>query len=199
MSEQGSVEQAPVPAGSSEVTPEAAPEVTPESPAAVAERMAPQVRLIRVGVVSALLAVVCAVIALVGFPADAGRDLGFAIGALVAAVVLSGCCLAQLLIWRRAFGAWRADRVFGADAAVRASWLVHVVSYPVLLAALYLFIEASLLGGMVDAPGYALGVGILLLLIAQTTAAVQYLRVDGGPGTIPNHLRALAAHIRAQR
>ena len=76
---------------------------------------------------------------------------------------------------------------------------MHLASYPVLLVAFYLSIEASALGGFAALPGFVLGIGVLLLLIAQVSAAVQYLRTDGGPGTIPNHVRALMAKIQAQR
>lgn len=175
------------------------PAAVAETPVEVAVRMAPQLRLIQVGTVSALLAAGTAATALVDYPGDAGSDIWFPVGALVGAVVLVAICVGQWIIWRRALAAWRADLTFGDDRVVRGSWWLHVVSYPVLLIALYLSIEASALGGFSALPGFVLGIGVLLLLIAQVTAAVQYLRIDGGSGTIPNHLRTLMAKIQSQR
>lgn len=170
-----------------------------EPPAEVAVRMAPQLRLIQAGTASAALAVATAVIALVDYPGDAGSDIWFPVGALVTALALLAICLMQWVIWRRALAAWRSDQTYGDDRSVRLSWWLHAASYPVLLVALYLSIEASALGGFAALPGFVLGIGVLLLLVAQVIAAVQYLRTDGGPGTIPNHVRAMMATIRAQR
>ena len=173
-----------------------------DTPAAAAARMQPHRQLTRFGTGSALLAVVAAVVALIDYPPTTGRDIWFPVGALAAAVVLLLICAVQLVVWRAAFSAWRADRPFDGAGAARAttvSWWLHLLSYPVLLAGLYLSIEASALGGFSELPGFMLGLEVLFLLLAQVTAAVQYLRADGGPGTIPNHLRALLAKVQAQR
>lgn len=191
--------RAELPVRPSTDAPNDGPTGTADPPAEVAVRMAPQLRLIQAGTASAALAVVTAVIALVAYPGDAGSDIWFPVGALVSAAALLGICLTQWIIWRRAFAAWRVDQTFADDRSVALSWWLHVASYPVLLVAIYLSIEASALGGFAALPGFVLGIGVLLLLIAQVSAAVQYLRTDGGPGTIPNHVRALMAKIQAQR
>ena len=85
------------------------------------------------------------------------------------------------------------------DQAVRVSFWLHVLSYPVVLVGLYLCIEASALAGFSSGTGFSLGLAALLLILAQVTGAVQFLRTDGPPGTVPTHLRALMARIRAQR
>ncbi|MBA8796207.1 putative membrane protein YfcA [Friedmanniella endophytica] len=166
---------------------------------ATAERMRPQLQLTRLGAVAGVLAAGLCGAAVASYPPDAGPDLVFPLLALAAAVVLLAVCVLQLALWSRVFDVWNHDRDYTDTRTVRVSWWTHWLSYPVLLAGLYLCIEASALGGFSELPGFCLGLAALAMLVAQTTSAVQYLREDGPPGTVPTHVRRLLAWVRSQR
>ena len=112
---------------------------------AIAARMAPQLRLTMIGAVCAALAVIAAVAAVVMFPsfAGAGPGLSWAVGALVSAALMLAICVIQVVVWRRAMASWSGRRVQDLRAEKSLSWIVHLVSYAVALAALFTCMAGS--------------------------------------------------------
>jgi hypothetical protein len=160
---------------------------------AIAARMAPHVRLTQVGAACAAVAVIAAAAAVVNFPLFAGAEsgLGWADGALVSAVLMLAICVIQVVIWRRAMASWRGERVPDLRREKQVSWIAHVASYVVGLAALFTTMEGSAAAGWSSISAGLLAVTLVLLLAAQVLAGVQFLRSSGPPGTIPAHIRRL--------
>ncbi|HVD19958.1 MAG TPA: hypothetical protein VNC63_14855 [Propionibacteriaceae bacterium] len=160
---------------------------------AIAARMAPHLRLTQVGAVCAGVAVVAAAVAVVKFPSFAGAEpgLGWADGALVSAVLMLAICVIQVVVWRRAMASWRGERVQDLHREKQLSWIAHLASYVVGLAALFTTMEGSAAAGWSSISAGLLAVTLVLLLAAQVLAGVQFLRSSGPPGTIPAHIRRL--------
>ena len=91
---------------------------------AIAARMAPHLRMTYAGAVCAVVAVAAAVAALAVFPffTDDRTGLGWAIAALVAAVLMLAICVIQVAVWRRAMASWRGQRLQDLHAEARLSW-----------------------------------------------------------------------------
>ena len=168
---------------------------------ALAERMAPELRMTLVGTVFGALAVVTSVAALVVFPDFGGATLGsdWAVVALVGSAVMAVIALVQLMAWRRAMAVWRGQRNNDLAGPTRVSWFVHLVSYVVVLVGLWACIAGSIAAGTSTAAAALLAFALLFLLLAQILAGVQYLRTIGPSGTIPGHLRRLSAAIERRR
>lgn len=168
---------------------------------AIADRMTPYLKLTYVGAAAAALAVVAAVIGLVGFPsfASSGTGEGWAVALLVAAVVMLAICLGQVVLWRRAYAAWRGRVTTDLRSESRLSWVLHLLSYAAVLVALLSGIAASAATGFTTAPAVELTLAMALVVLAQVLAGVQFVRPDGPPGTIPAHLRRLASWTAQQR
>jgi hypothetical protein len=165
---------------------------------AIAARMAPHMRLTLVGAVCALLAVLTTVGAILLFPrfAGAGPGLSWAIGALIAVVLMLVICLIQVAVWRRAMASWLGKHVRDLHREKRLSWIAHVASYVVALAALFTSMAASAAAGWSSASAGLLAVSFILVLAAQVLAGVQFLRPSGPPGTLPAHMRRLIEKSR---
>jgi hypothetical protein len=165
---------------------------------AIAARMAPHLRLTQIGAVCAGLAVVAAAVAVALFPSFAGAGAGrsWAIGALVSAALMLIICVVQVLVWRRALASWSGRRVHDLHGEARLSWIVHLVSYAVALAALFTCMEGSAGAGWVTASAVLLTVTLFLVIAAQVLAGVQFLRPSGPPGTLPAHIRRLREQSR---
>jgi hypothetical protein len=165
---------------------------------AIAARMAPHLRLTQIGAVCAGLAVVAAVVAVALFPSFAGAGAGrsWAIGALVSAALMLIICVVQVLVWRRALASWSGRRIHDLHGEARLSWIVHLVSYAVALAALFTCMEGSAGAGWVTASAVLLTVTLFLVIAAQVLAGVQFLRPSGPPGTLPAHIRRLREQSR---
>jgi len=168
-----------------------------QQPAIVA-RMAPELRMIQIGTVSALLGVVCALVALWRYPTFAGGTFGLAwVGIAVGgAVVMLAIAVIQLMAWRRAFASWSGERPQDLHGEARLSWVVHLVSYLVVLITLL-----AAMAGSADATWSAtastfLALTLLFVLAAQVLAGVQFLRASGPPGTLPAHMRRLIQRSR---
>ena len=166
---------------------------------AIAERMAPHLRLTRIGVVCGAVGVVLAAAALAVFPSsftgiEAGR--GWAVAALVAAVLVLALAVTQLVIWRTAMASWRGQRPEDLHTEARVSWIAHLASYAVAVLALLACMTASAAAGWTATSSVLLAFTLLLVLAAQSLGAVQFLRPSGPPGTVPAHMRRLIA--RAQ-
>jgi hypothetical protein len=168
---------------------------------ALVERMAPQVRLVQLGTVAGLLALVASVAAILTFPDFTGSETGsgWAVGAAVTSLVLLAIAVVQLSFWRRALSEWRGERDYDLTRLSRISWVLHLVSYAGVLFGLWACIAGSLAAGPTATAAALLAFALLFLVLTQILAAVQYLRIDGPSGTIPGHLRRLSAEINRRR
>ena len=172
----------------------------PTGPVA-ARRMAPSVRLAVVGAGLALIGVVAGVVGLVGFVSLAGSAArsGWEVTLIVSAALMLLGCLAQLWCWHRAYASWRGERAADLSALSRASWLVHLGSYAVVLTALLSGLGASADAVWTTALAAWFTASMVLVIGAQVLCGVQYVRTDGPSGTIPAHLRRLRAWLAQQR
>jgi hypothetical protein len=163
--------------------------------------MAPHLRLTRLGSGVALLGLVAAVVGLLERPAFAASATGsdWAVTLVVAAALMLAVCAGQLVLWQRGYAVWRGRRSGDLRTESRVSWLLHLVSYPVVLAALLAGLGASADAAWTTTAAAWLTAAMVLVVVAQVTAAVQYLRPEGPPGTIPAHLRRLSAWTTEQR
>jgi hypothetical protein len=168
---------------------------------ALVERMRPQPTLTLLGSVSALLAVVTALAALVTFPDFTGEATGsgWALGATIAAVVLLAIGAFQHVAWRRAMAEWTGARHYALGTLTRVSWLLHLLSYIAVLFALWACTAGSIRAGTTSNAAALLALSLLFMVVSQVLAGVQYLRIDGPSGTIPGHLRRLGDEIRRRR
>ena len=93
----------------------------------------------------AVVAVIAAAAAVAVFPsfAGAGPGLGWAVGALVTAALMLAICVIQVAVWRRAMASWLGKRVQDLRAEKQLSWIAHLVSYAVTLAALFTTMAGS--------------------------------------------------------
>ena len=112
---------------------------------AIAARMAPHLRLTQIGAASALLSVIAAAAAVIMFPsfAGAGPGLAWAVGALVSAGLMLIICVIQVVVWRRAMASWLGKRVPDLRVETQLSWIAHLMSYAVALAALFTTMAGS--------------------------------------------------------
>ncbi len=173
----------------------------PPAPPGPGRATASSVRLTVAGAVCSLFAVLAAGFGLAGFSSLAGPGTrrGWEVVLLASAVAMLALCVAQLVVWRRAYAQWNQGRAPQLTAAGRVSWTVHLASYVVVLAALL-----SGLGASADAvwttSSAAWFTGSMVLVVAgQVLGAVQYVRAGGPPGTIPTHVRRLRAWLAEQR
>lgn len=168
---------------------------------AIAARMTPHLRLTQVGVACGAVGVVLAAAALALFPSftSAAEGRGWAVTALVSAIVMLAICLTQLVVWRIAMASWRGLRPEDLHAEARLSWIVHLISYPVALVALFAGMAGSAAAGWTATSAVLLALTLLMVLAAQALAAVQFLRPSGPPGTLPAHMRRLVARAQPRR
>jgi hypothetical protein len=160
---------------------------------AIAARMARQLRLTQIGAGCAGISVIAAAAAVVMFPSFAAAEAGlaWADGALVSAVLMLAICVIQVVVWRRAMASWLGKRPQDLHGEKRLSWVAHVMSYVVALAALFSTMEGSAAAGWSSVSAALLAVTLIFVLAAQVLAGVQFLRASGPPGTIPAHIRRL--------
>lgn len=165
---------------------------------AIAERMAPHLRLTQLGVACAAVGVALAAAAVAVFPSFTGVEVGrgWAVAALVAAVLMLALCVTQLVVWRIAMASWRGVRPEDLRTEARVSWIAHLVSYAVAVLALLAGMAGSAAAGWTATASVLLAFTLLLVLVAQSLGAVQFLRPSGPPGTLPAHMRRMIA--RAQ-
>lgn len=167
---------------------------------AAVQRMRPHLRLTRVGVVAAALAVPLDVAALVTFPmfAGTGPTRAWAITALVAAVLLLVIAVFQLICWQFAFAEWSGGPDRDLNRLALISFVAHWVSYLVVLVALFAAMAASQESGWSSTSAVLTAFGLAFAIGGQVLAGVQYLRTAGPPGTIPAHMRRLIERERAR-
>jgi len=168
---------------------------------AVAARMTPHLRMTQAGAGAAGLSVLVASAALVTFPRFTGEDTGsgWAVLALACCLAMLGVCLLQLAAWRQAMAWWRGQRDAGPVTLAAVSWWAHLASYLLALGALWACLAGSAAAGWTATAAGLLAVTLLLVLAAQVLGAVQYVRPDGPPGTVPTHMRRLLARERARQ
>ena len=161
---------------------------------AIAARMAPQRRLTQIGTACGAVAVIAATAAVVVFPrfAGAGPGLAWAVGALVSSALMLVICVIQIAVWRRAMASWRGERVQDLQGERQLSWIAHLASYAVALAALFTCMGGSAAAGWSSASAVLLGITLFFVLAAQVLAGVQFLRPSGPPGTLPAHIRRVS-------
>ena len=165
---------------------------------AIAARMAPHLRLTQIGAACGLVSVVAATAAVAIFPAfsDRGTGLAWAVGALVSAILMLAICVVQVAVWRRAMASWLGKRAQDLQGEKRLSWIAHLASYAVALAALLSCMAGSDAAGWSSGSAVLLGVTLVFVLAAQVLAGLQFLRSSGPPGTLPAHIRRLNARSR---
>ncbi|GAA2107584.1 hypothetical protein GCM10009841_27740 [Microlunatus panaciterrae] len=173
-----------------------------EQPAIVA-RMTPHLRLTQVGNLLALVAVILTVAAQLTYPQSFASVTGRAamVTALVSSVLLLLICSFQHFAWLRAMAEWKGQRDVDLVPLRRISWILHLVSYLVLIVGLWGCVAASGAAGWSATASVLLAFALLSMIAAQICAGVQYLRTSGPPGTVPTHMRALLrrANPRAPR
>ncbi len=160
---------------------------------AIAARMAPHLRMTQIGALSALIGVVCAVVAVIRFPSfsDGPSGIGWAVTALIAAIAVLAGCVIQVAVWQRAMSSWQGERIQDLHGEARLSWITHLLSYPIALVALLACIAGSAYATWSATSATLLALVLLFVLVAQMLAGVQYLRPSGPPGTLPAHLRRI--------
>jgi hypothetical protein len=168
-------------------------------PALVA-RMKPQLRLTQLGNLVALLALVAAVVGVVRYPNyPTVGGVGWAVTTLACSTVLLLICSFQHICWLRAMKVWSGQADTRLEPLMRVSWILHLASYLVVLLSLWSTISAVVLAGWAAISAVMLTLSLVFMLAAQVTAAVQYLRESGPPGTLPAHMRRLAERERRAR
>jgi hypothetical protein len=175
-----------------------------EAQPAIAARMAPHLRLTKIGTAAAVLALAAAIGAVVTYP-QFGPDFpsgragqGWTVVVVVCAVLMLAICGFQLWGWLRAMADWRDDRHQSLGWVRKVSWGAHLGSYVVVLVALWACIAGCVAASFAATSSILLFLALLFLLAAQTLAGVQYVREAGPPGTVPAHMRRLIERDRAQ-
>ena len=155
--------------------------------------------LVAVGSILATLAIILALLALTAASRGAASTTAvpWIITLLVCAGVIGGLCVVQQRLWLRAWNVWRVDA--SASVAERFSWVVHVLSYPVVVVGIFAGIKASHDVGFAGAVANWATLALVPLIGAQVLGAVQFVRKDGPSGTIPTHVRRLAARVERSR
>lgn len=168
---------------------------------AIAARMTPHLRMTLIGAACAGLAVLTSLAALLTFPMFNDRDTGagWAVVALVTAVLMLAVCGIQVAVWRRAMASWRGVRVQDLQGERRLSWITHLVSYAVVLAGMWACLAGAADAGWSATAGILLLATMVLIIAGQVLAGVQYLRPSGPPGTVPAHMRRLVRRSEARQ
>ena len=160
---------------------------------AIAARMTPHLRMTFIGTACAALGVGTSLAAVLTFPKFSDREVGaaWAVVALITAVLVFAICVLQVVVWRRAMASWRGIRIQDLRGEARLSWIIHLVSYAVVLVGMWACIAGAADAGWSATAGVLLAATMLLIIAGQVLAGVQYLRPSGPPGTVPAHMRRL--------
>ena len=116
---------------------------------------------------------------------------------LVCAAAMGLICVVQQRLWNRAWRLWGAGA--SNERLERTSWVLHLVSYPVVVVAIFAGVAASQAVGFAGSVATLATLALVPLIAAQVVGAVQHVRKDGPSGTIPTHVRRLAARIERSR
>lgn len=162
---------------------------------AVVARMRPHLVLTRVGLAAAVVALVLGAVAGRLFAPLTHVERWWSPLLVGGSVVLVAVCALQAWVWGQAMAEWSGRRDVNLARFLMPSYAAHWLSYAALACALF-----GALRMMGDAgsgsPAFWLAlVAAVAGLVAQLTSAVEYLRLDGPPGTLPAHFRRL---VRSQ-
>lgn len=116
---------------------------------------------------------------------------------MTCAVAMGLVCVVQQRLWNLAWRRWAASHP--TDGVERASWVLHLVSYLVVVVGIFAGVAASQAVGFIGAVSTFATLALVPLVAAQVLGAVQHVRRDGPPGTVPTHVRRLAARIERSR
>jgi hypothetical protein len=154
--------------------------------------------LVAVGSILATLALILALLALNATTRDAASTTAvpWIITLLVCAGLMGALCVVQQRLWLRAWNAWRADVVVHGQ---RLSWVLHLLSYPVVIVGIFAGLAASQDVGFAGTVANFSTLALVPLIGSQVLGAVQHVRTEGPPGTIPTHVRRLSARIERLR
>ncbi len=159
---------------------------------AIAARMKPAMRKAQLGDLFSVVSVLATIAGLVLYPIFAGSDgRSWTVAALIVSIVMLAVTTFQHIAWRRAMVEFTGTKDIDLESWRKVSWVVHLVSYVVVVAGIWTYL-AALVQSSPDATAYWLLVlGLLTLVVAQILGGIQYVRVSGPPGTVPNHIRQL--------
>ena len=154
--------------------------------------------LVAVGSILATLAVILSLLALTAASTGTAPTTAepWIITLLVCAAVMGVLCVAQQRLWLRAWNAWRSDVP---QRVSRFSWVLHVVSYPVVVVGIFAGIAAGQAVGFAGSVANWSTLALVPLIGSQVVGAVRVVSETGPPGTVPTHVRALAARIERSR
>jgi len=150
-----------------------------------AEFAAGELGPVRLGTALTAVGLVAAVAGLVLSPsADAGV---WPVVSVVAAAPLVLVTVFQLWGWTRA----QRDPAILAGGIARASFWLHVLSYLLVLLAMFAMLTVLVAANFADGRSVIMLFGVLALVLGQGLAAVRFLRTGGPAGTIPGHMQRL--------
>lgn len=145
-----------------------------------------------IGLGLAVVSLLGSVIAVIVYPSQIGdtgqNEVRVAVWFALAMVLLTGY---QAVAWYLAWLEWSGKRDSDLTAFGRVSFVVHVVSYVVVLAGMWFMMTAMVVALTTSAAFWLLAVGVLALVFAQIVGATEYLRTGGPSGTVPAHMRRL--------
>ena len=155
--------------------------------------------LVAVGSVLATVAVILSLLAVTAASSGPTSTTArpWVVALLVCAALTGALCVVQQRLWLRAWNVWRRDLT--ARVGERVSWVVHLVSYPVVVVGIFAGITASRDVGFAGAVANWSTLALLPLIGSQVVGAVRHVSPAGPPGTIPTHVRRLSARIERSR
>lgn len=116
---------------------------------------------------------------------------------LACAAAMGLLCVVQVRLWNLAWRRWVEG--IATDRLERVSWVLHLVSYPVVVLGIFAGLAASQEVGFGGSVATFATLALLPLVAAQIVGAVQHVRREGPSGTVPTHLRHLFARIERAR
>lgn len=159
---------------------------------AIAARMQGASRMATVGDALATIAAVLSILALINYPRFSDDSAyPWAVTSMALNLAMMAIVAFQHLAWSKAMAEFTGVKDINLARWARASWIVHLISYPVLVVGIWSHPAAILDTSWSSSSAWLLlGAGIGFLL-AHGLGAVQYVRVSGPPGTLPGNFRRL--------
>lgn len=125
------------------------------------------------------------------------RVLPLLVTLLAAAAAMGLVCVVQLRLWNLARLRWSTGG--STERLERVSWVLHLLSYAVVVAGIFAGVATSQRVGFAGSVATFATLALVPLVAAQVLGAVQHVRRHGPPGTVPTHVRALAARVERSR
>ena len=116
---------------------------------------------------------------------------------MASAAAMGLLCVVQLRLWNLAWRRWLVP--MDTRRLERVSWVLHLLSYGVVVVGIFAGLAASQAVGLAGAVATFATLALVPLVAAQALGAVQVIRRSGPPGTIPTHVRAIAARVERSR